>query len=324
MSADVIRIERPTTNSKFFAHTRWDALPAAAGLFHLAYLFGLYFLFPHAPLSVMLILGFVYSLMVNASINGVGHNFIHNPFFRSQLLNRLFGITQSIACCFSQTMYDAVHMQHHKGNSDRQDEKGDTIDWLSIYRHGHDGEAENPWSYVFLSFFRDDVGAIRKDLRKRKNGDDFWGNVELAAFATTLLVMAIVVPTNPVRFINWRFMLYFLPFWYLGQCFSYLNGYYRHYGANPDKPIAWGVSSYGKIYNWLFFYNGYHAEHHFRPKVHWTKMEKFRRGIEQLQKQEGVRTIKHAHMLGFLDHDLPKRSESSATSQQENTAFLVR
>jgi len=82
-----------------------------------------------------------------------------------------------------------------------------------------------------------------------------------------------------------------------------LNGYYRHYGANPDKPIAWGVSSYGKIYNWLFFYNGYHAEHHFRPKVHWTKMAKFRRNIADLQKQEGVRTIKRAHMLGFLDPD---------------------
>src|SRR4029453_2221324 len=97
MAADAIRIERPTTNSKLFANTRWDAVPAAAGLFHLTYLFGLYFLFPHAPLWVMLVLGFVYSLMVNANINGVGHNFIHNPFFRSQLLNRLFGITQSIA-----------------------------------------------------------------------------------------------------------------------------------------------------------------------------------------------------------------------------------
>ena len=322
MAADAIRIERPTTNSKLFAHTRWDAVPAAAGLFHLAYLLGLYFLFPHAPLSVMLILGFVYSLMVNANINGVGHNFIHNPFFRSQLLNRLFGITQSIACCFSQTMYDGVHMQHHKGNSDRQDEKGDTIDWLSIYRHGHDGEAENPWSYVFLSFFRDDVGAIRKDLRKRKNGDEFWGNIELAAFATTLLVMAIIVPSNPIHFINWRFMLYFLPFWYLGHCFSYLNGYYRHYGANPDKPIAWGVSSYGRIYNWLFFYNGYHAEHHFRPKVHWTKMEKFRRSIEDLQKQEGVRTIKRAHMLGFLDPDLPKRRQTPAREDARVAAFV--
>ena len=82
----------------------------------------------------MLVLGFIYSLMVNANINGVGHNFIHNPFFRSQLLNRVFGVTQSVACCFSQTMYDAVHMQHHKGNSDRQDENGDTIDWLSIYQ----------------------------------------------------------------------------------------------------------------------------------------------------------------------------------------------
>ena len=306
MNADVIRTERPATNSRLFAHTRWDAVPTTAGLFHLAYFLGLFFLYPHAPLWVMLILGFTYSLMVNANINGIGHNFIHNPFFRSKILNRLFGVTQSIACCFSQSYYNAVHMRHHKGNSDRQDENGDTIDWLSIYRHGHDGEAENPWSYVFLGFFRDDVGAIRGDLRKRDNGDLFWGNIELAAFAITLLVMF---------FFNWRYVIFFMvPFWYLGHCFSYLNGYYRHYGANPDKPIAWGVSSYGKIYNWLFFYNGYHAEHHFRPKVHWTKMEAFRQSIAELQKEEGVRTIKRAHMFGFLDPDLPKRGEGGGSA----------
>ncbi len=85
--------------------------------------------------------------MINANINGVAHNFIHNPFFRSTLLNRLFGVVESVACCFSQTYYDVVHTQHHKGNSDRQDENGETIDWLSIYRHGHDGEPENPWRY---------------------------------------------------------------------------------------------------------------------------------------------------------------------------------
>ena len=304
MNADAIRIERPATNSKFFAHTRWDAIPSLAGFLHLAYFLGLFFLYPRTPLWVMLILGFVYALMVNANINGIGHNFIHNPFFRSKLLNRLFGVTQSIACCFSQTYYNAVHMQHHKGNADRPDENGETIDWISIYKHGHDGEPENPWSYVFLSFFRDDVGAIRRDLRKRRNGDLFWGNIELAAFATTLLVMFLF---------NWRYVIfYFLPFFYLGHCFSYLNGYYRHYGANPDKPIAWGVSSYGKIYNWLFFYNGYHAEHHFRPKVHWTKMEAFRQQITDLQKQEDVRTIRRAHMFGFLDPDLPKRKTGAS------------
>jgi len=312
MNADAIRIERPATSSKLFAHTRWDAIPALAGFLHLAYFLGLFFLYPHAPLWVMLVLGFVYALMVNANINGIGHNFIHNPFFRSKLLNRLFGVTQSIACCFSQTYYNAVHMQHHKGNADRPNENGETIDWISIYKHGHDGEPESPWSYVFLSFFRDDVGAIRRDLCKRRNGDLFWGNIELAAFATTLLVMFLF---------NWRYVIfYFLPFFYLGHCFSYLNGYYRHYGANPDKPIAWGVSSYGKIYNWLFFYNGYHAEHHFRPKVHWTKMEAFRQQITDLQKREGVRTIRRAHMFGFLDPDLPKRKTGASVMADASLA----
>jgi len=307
-SADAIRVDRPTTDSRLFAHTRWDVLPAMAGLFHLFYFFALFYLYSRTPLWIMLILGFIYALMVNANINGVGHNFIHNPFFRWPLLNRLFSLCQSVACCFSQTYYDAVHMRHHKGNSDRQDETGDTIDWLSIYRHGHEGEAENPWSYVFLSFFRDNPAAIRGELKKRNNADAIWGNIELGAFVTVLIVLALF---------NWRYVVfYFLPFYYLGHCFSYLNGYFRHYGANPDKPIAWGVSSYGKLYNWLFFYNGYHAEHHFRPKVHWTRMERFRRSIEKVQKQEGVRVISHAHMLGFLDQNLPKRGQRTPTAPQ--------
>ncbi len=249
----------------------------------------------------MLILGFIYALMVNANINGVAHNFIHNPFFRAPLLNRLFGVAESVACCFSQTYYDVVHLQHHKGNSDRKGEDGETIDWLSIYRHGHDDEPENPWSYVFLSFFRDNPAAIKRELRKRGETEVRWGNIELAAVVVTLLTMF---------FFNWRYVVfYFLPFFYLGHCFSYLNGYFRHYGADPDKPIAWGVSSYGKIYNWLFFYNGYHAEHHFRPKVHWTTMESFHQQIADLQQAEGVRVIERAHMLGFLDPNLPPRKD---------------
>src|SRR5439155_18838696 len=102
---------------------------------------------------------------------------------------------------------NAVHMQHDKGNADLPNEKGETIDWISIYKHGHDGEAENPWSYVFLSFFRDDIGAIRRELRKRGNSELFWGNIELAAFATTLFLMFLF---------NWRYvLLYFLPFFSL-------------------------------------------------------------------------------------------------------------
>jgi fatty acid desaturase len=92
----------------------------------------------------------------------------------------------------------------------------------------------------------------------------------------------------------------------------YLNGYYRHYGGNPDEPIAWGVSSYDKLYNWMWFYNGYHAEHHFRPKVHWTRMQAFRDQIVEQQRAAGVRVIKPPHALGFLDRDLPRHSSPAS------------
>ena len=68
-TADAIRVERPATNSRLFAHTRWDVLPALAGLFHLFYFFALFYLYPRTSLWIMLPLGFLYSLMINANIN---------------------------------------------------------------------------------------------------------------------------------------------------------------------------------------------------------------------------------------------------------------
>jgi hypothetical protein len=65
--------------------------------------------------------------------------------------------------------------------------------------------------------------------------------------------------------------------------------------------------------------NGYHAEHHFRPKVSWTKMEAFRQQIAEFQRQEGVRVLKPPHALGFLDPDFPSRKQTATSSAQAVT-----
>ena len=304
MKAEPIKIEIPKTDSWLFAYTRWDIVPVVAALAHFGLFLSLYYLFPRTSLAVMIPLGLLYGFCINANINGISHNFIHNPYFRSPLLNRLFSLLESVTCCFSQTYYDVVHMQHHKGNSDKQNEEGETVDWISIYRHGHDDEAENVWSYTFLSFFRDNPAAINREMKKRGAAEARWGNAELATFMLTLAVMA---------FFNWRFIVYFLPMMYLGHCMSYLNGYYRHFGGNTEEPIAWGVSSYGKVYNWIFFNNGYHAEHHFRPKCHWTKMHAFFEQIQEQQHAAGTRVLSTPHMLGFLDPNLPSKSRPVGT-----------
>jgi fatty acid desaturase len=208
----------------------------------------------------------------------------------------LFSLLESITVGFSQIFYECIHMQHHKGNADPPDEHGETIDWISIYKHGDEGEAEHPLKYTFLSFFREDPKTVFKELKRKDPREAFWGIFELASFVTTFVILGLL---------NWHYICFLLPFWYFGHCLSYLNGYYRHYAGNPDEPIAWGVSTYGKLYNWTWFFNGYHAEHHFRPKVHWTRMQAFRDQIVEQQRAARVRVIKVPHALGFLDPDLP-------------------
>ena len=150
---------------------------------------------------------------------------------------------ESVTLGISQTFYKHVHHRHHMGNSDRPDENGQCHDWISTYRFGHDGEPENPWSYIFLSYLREDPKVIYAEIKRKSRVEARWGIAEIAILGATIAIGFVL---------NWKFFLFFLPFYYLGHCCTYVNGYFLHYGGNPDKPIAWGVSSYHKLYNWLF------------------------------------------------------------------------
>jgi len=279
------------------AQSRWDLVPILAALAHFAFVIGLFLAFNHLPWWALLALGLVYAVSISWNINGIAHNHIHNAYFVSPALNRGFNMLLSLTMGFTQTDYHHVHLRHHAGNSDRPGADGTTIDPLSIYRCGHDGQPENVWRYTFFSYFRDDPRASLAQLSNTKRRTDMrWGQAEMAVVVVFYAILA---------YVNWRFVLYMVPFYYLGHSLSSLNGFYEHFGGDPDKPIAWGVSTYNRFYNWLWFNNGYHAEHHYRPKQHWMAMKQLHCEIAEQQKREGVRVIKTCHALGFLDPDQP-------------------
>ncbi len=56
----------------------------------------------------------------------------------------------------------------------------------------------------------------------------------------------------------------YLPGIALGLAFCHLQGRYEH--------LRGTVSHYGRLYNWLLFNDGYHAEHHERPSEHWRQL----------------------------------------------------
>ncbi|GLS17448.1 fatty acid desaturase [Labrys miyagiensis] len=281
--------------ARLLQYSSWDWMPVMLGLAHLAGVLAVFLAFPWLSWWSFIPLALIYSLSISWNINSVSHNFIHNPYFRNERLNAGFSLILSLTLGFSQAMYHFVHMRHHSGNMDRPDEKGRTLDYLSIYKHGHDGKPENVWRYTFLSYFRDDPAEILRAMAARRPGEARQAKMELAVMIGFYLALAVI---------DWRFVACMLPFNYLGQCLSSLNGYYEHFGGDPDKPLAWGVSTYDRLYNWTWMNNGYHAEHHYRPKVHWTKMPELHRTIADEQGRAGTRVIRPPHPLGFLDADI--------------------
>jgi fatty acid desaturase len=300
---------RVQTSSRLFAYSRLDVIPVLAALAQLAFVIFLFLAFRHLTWWWLVPLGLIYSISISWNINGISHNFLHNPYFRSPTLNRLFSVLESVMLGFSQVFYENVHKRHHIGNADLPDTEGKTLDPLSIYKHGHDGHAENIWTYTFLSYLRDDPRETYNDIYRLSPREAYWGLVEIAAFILTFTLAFVL---------NWKFMCYFLPFYYFGHCLSYLNGYYLHLGGNPNVPIAWGVSSYHKLYNWIWFNNGYHAEHHYRPRLHWTQMKALHQQIADEQRAANVRVIKPPHALGFLDEDLRRDLRDGNTPVKAN------
>lgn len=59
-------------------------------------------------------------------------------------------------------------------------------------------------------------------------------------------------------------VMVYLPGFLLGQALCALHGYYEH--------AAETTSHYGRCYNWLFFNDGYHVEHHAHPAVSWREL----------------------------------------------------
>ncbi len=61
-------------------------------------------------------------------------------------------------------------------------------------------------------------------------------------------------------------LLVYLPAWGLGLALCSLQGHYEHLGAPA------GVSHRGRLHNLLWFNDGFHAEHHRWPRMHWAQL----------------------------------------------------
>ncbi len=282
-----------SANRPFLRYSPYDAIPAVCGVAQVAFLVWTFLAFPWLPLWATALAFFIVTWAYCWNLQCISHNFIHNPFFRNVWLNRFYGLLETIAIGMPHQLYHHYHLNHHAGDNDAKGPDGSTRDWSSIYRHSKDDSPEPFWRYCLYSFFRVEVGPVLR-VAIRHGRAHVWQvlaeTVVLVGFWALLLI------------VDWRYFAYFyLPSYFLGWVISYAEGYLEHYGAQPGNPFANSVSSYNRLYNFLWFNNGYHQEHHWDPKAHWTRMHEVREEILPLLEANHTRILRGPHITGLLE-----------------------
>ncbi len=281
------------TRPIFFRSTPYDAIPALCGVANVLLLFGTFLYFPVLPWWVLVPAFIVVTWCYCWNLQCISHNFIHNPYFTWAWLNRAYSVLETFAIGVPHVFYHHYHLNHHFGDNDAKGPDGTTKDWSSIYRHSKDDRPEPFWKYCLVSFFRVEMSPLLRTVARH-------GPKEIAQAAAETLVLGAF--WAGLFLVNWRYLVYFyLPSYYLGWVLSYAEGYLEHFGCQPGNYYANSVSSYNRLYNLFWFNNGYHQEHHWDPKTHWTRMPLLHQQIRPQLLANHTRVLKGPHITALLE-----------------------
>ena len=269
-----------------FAHDGRDAVLVLLAILDLFLKAAVVLRWQELSLAMLLLLGATSVFLICTNFQCIAHNFLHNPFFVSRGLNRAFGILNSLCIGIPQSLYRLHHLNHHQFGSDQRDPvTHQTRDYSSIYRFGKDGKPEPIWRYAFIGPLRPGLGELISRMAQSRARSQFL--LECVAIAA---VAAMVLLWQPA------FLLWYLPVTYFGQVTAHAENYLEHFRAVPGSRLTDSVSCYGRFYNWIWFNNGYHQEHHFRPQMHWTKLPGQR---EHMLAESGRRVVRGAHWFNW-------------------------
>jgi fatty acid desaturase len=300
----------------FFRYKAIDALPALAGVGILALILWTFLCFHSLSWWVLALAWFAIAWSYCWNLQCISHNFIHNPYFTNAWLNRAYSVMETLNLGVPHILYHHYHLNHHWGDNDSKGPDGTTRDWSSIYRHSKDDNPEPFWRYCLLSFFRVEVGPVLATVRRHG-----WGHIAQTVVETLVLGAFWIT----MLLVNWQYFVFFyLTSYYFGWVLSYAEGYMEHYGCQPGNQYANSVSSYNRLYNLLWFNNGYHQEHHWDPKVHWTEMGQLHEKIKDQLVKNNTRILRGPHITGLIEDWLtgrgPGRSKQAAADGEKRAA----
>ena len=112
------------------------------------------------------------------------------------------------------------------------------------------------------------------------------------------------------------FLTVYIPGWFLGLGLCHLQGHFEHEHGT--------TSHYGRLYNLLFFNDGYHVEHHARPAEHWLRLKGQKRsGSRKSHLPAVLRWLEYFHLDGLERLVLRSKTLQRFVLKKHERAFRV-
>lgn len=219
------------------------------------------FVWPPSHWAVWLVLSVWLSVMA-FTCAVITHNTIHHPIFHSRRANRIFQVVLTLAYGHPVSAFVPGHnLSHHMHTQKPQDVMRTT-------------KLRFRWNLLNQLLFLPVVAraitvsdsAYARSMRKRRPAWFRQYCIEWAALALTTVALVVL---------DWRaaIVFWFVPHLYAAWGIVGIN-FAQHDGCDEDHPYNHSRNFTGRLSNWWLFNNGYHAIHHDKPNLHWSKLPK--------------------------------------------------
>jgi len=220
------------------------------------------------------------------------HEVVHSSVFsrRRPGGDRALGLLYATTSGISASQFTRWHLDHHDNLGSWEDDP--KRHWLSPKRNARWFKLLYCTPALIPLYFRAAASEARSYPTSLKR------TIALERAATVLLQLSVAVALG--HFGGWGVLLrvWAIPYFLVFPVAFTLNRLGQHYDIDPTHPLKWStVMAPSRIWDFLFVYSNYHAEHHYFPSVPFYNLRKLHLRLRPLYAQLGLKTHSYREIV---------------------------
>jgi fatty acid desaturase len=213
------------------------------------------------------------------------HEVVHRSVFVSQqtLWSRVLGLCYAITSGISASQFTRWHLDHHDNLGSYEDDP--KRHWLSPKRNARWYKLLYCTPALMPIYFRAAANEAKNYPQALR------GTIERERIATIAIQLSVGGLLAYFGGGGAIVRVWAVPYFLVFPVAFTLNRLGQHYNIDPGHPLRWStVMKPSRVWDFLFVYSNYHAEHHFFPNVPFYNLRKLHLRLRPLYDRLGVKS----------------------------------